>query len=249
MNWLKSLLKIHPKLFLLARSMKQRIFGLPEMELLLLPVLVDKRRIAVDVGAHNGLYTEALSKLASHVVAIEAIPELAQGLSRLLPNVEVIHAAASNSGGRITLSIPDGKPGLSSVAHTDFNANDTVRTVEVDAVSLDAVFAERSDEIGFIKIDVEGHELAVLEGARHVIEKHRPVLLIEAEERHRTGTVSALLDYFQSRGYSGFFIDNTLKSLNKFDLSVHQALQDVDLISLDNGSYKGRYVNNFIFIP
>lgn len=249
MSMIKSMLKSQPKLFLLARSMKHRLLGLPETELLLLPALVDRKRIAIDVGAHNGLYSEALSKLASHVVAIEAIPELAQGLAYLLPTVEVIHAAASDREGRITLSIPDGKPGLSSVAHTGFSELDTVRKVEVDAITLDGLFAGRDDKIGFIKVDVEGHELAVLKGARTIIEKHRPILLIEAEERHCAGTVASLFEYFKSINYSGFFYDGALSSLENFDPAFHQSLEGVDLVELDHGNFKGRYVNNFVFIP
>ena len=37
---------------------------------------------------------------------------------------------------------------------------------------------------GFIKIDVEGHELKVIDGAKETIEKHKPNLLIEIEEQH-----------------------------------------------------------------
>ena len=251
MHMLKSLLKSQPKLFLLARSIKQRIQGLPEPEpeLHLLPMLVDPTRVAVDVGANNGLYSVVLGNIATHVVAIEAIPELANGLRRLLPNIEVIHAAASDQPGRITLAIPEGMLGLSSVAHTDFNEGRAVRKVDVNAVTLDGVFENRADSIGFIKIDVEGHELAVLQGASRVIKEHRPVLLIEAEERHCAGTVSALFDYFSKLGYSGFFMDGVLRGLAGFDPTIHQSLKGVDLAGLDRGEYSGRYVNNFIFIP
>lgn len=249
MSKLKPLLMSQPKLFLLARSIKHRINGMPELELKLLPALVDPKRIAVDIGAHRGLYSEALSKIATHVVAIEAIPELAEGLRHLLPNIEVVHAAASDQIGRVTLSIPEGKPGLSSVAHTDFNEGGAVRKVEVDAITVDGLFANRQDAIGFIKIDVEGHELAVLRGADSVIKKHRPILLIEAEERHRAGTVTALFAYFKELGYSGFFLDGVLRALDGFDPSIHQSLAGVDLTTLDRGEYRGRYANNFIFIP
>ena len=249
MSNFKTFVKRYPRLFFFARSLKQKWRGKSEVELDILPLLVDRQRTAVDVGAHSGLYSQALLTLAPHVVAIEAIPELASGLRRLLPNLEVINAAASDTVGRITLAIPEGRPGLSSVAHSQFNDATDIRKIDVAAVTLDSLFTDRQDAIGFIKIDVEGHELAVLNGASEVIQKHRPILLIEAEERHSPGTVEALFSFFEKRKYSGFFMDGVLKSLSEFVPSVHQSLADVDIGALDRGEHRGRYVNNFIFIP
>lgn len=246
---LKKVIKRYPKLFFFARLLKQKWFGKSELELDILPLLVDRQRTAVDVGAHSGLYSQALLKLTPHVVAIEAIPELAAGLRRLLPSLEVINAAASDTAGRITLAIPEGQPGLSSVAHLQFNGATAIQKIDVDAITLDSLFADRQDAIGFIKIDVEGHELAVLNGASNVIQKHRPILLIEAEERHSPGTVAALLTFFENRKYQGFFIDGILKSLSEFAPSVHQSLADIDIGALDRGEHRGLYVNNFIFLP
>jgi FkbM family methyltransferase len=249
MSTFKNLIKRNPQLFFFARSLKQKWHGKSEAELDILPLLVDRQRTAVDVGAHSGLYSQALLTLAPHVVAIEAIPELASGLRRLLPNLEVIHAAASDTTGRIILAIPEGRPGLSSVAHSQFNDATNIRKVDVEAITLDSLFADRQDAVGFIKIDVEGHELAVLNGASEVIQKHRPILLIEAEERHSPGTVAALFSFFEKRNYSGFFMDGILKSLSEFSPADHQSLTNVDLGALDRGEHRGRYVNNFIFIP
>lgn len=249
MENLKSLAKRYPKVFLSARALKHKKGGKPEPELDILPLLVDRHRIAVDVGAHTGLYSEVLTKLATQVLAIEAIPELASDLSRLFPDLEVIHAAASDRAGTITLTIPKGKLGLSSVAHSQFNDAGDLRKIDVDAITLDSLFMERDDSIGFIKIDVEGHELAVLNGAKNVIEQHRPVLLIEAEERHSPGTVAKLFSFFEKRKYSGFFLDSVLRSLHGFDPTVHQSLADIDIGELDRGEHRGKYINNFIFIP
>lgn len=215
----------------------------------MLPLLVDPQRAAVDVGAHSGLYSEALARVAQRVIAIEAIPELAQELRALFPDIEVINAAASDRNGTITLTIPDGKLGLSSVAHSQFNDATELRKIDIDALTLDSLFADRNDAIGFIKIDVEGHELAVLNGARNVIQTHRPILLIEAEERHCPGTVAAMFSFFEKLQYSGFFLDGVLKSLHGFDPAVHQSLLGLDVAALDRGEHRGRYVNNFIFVP
>ncbi|WP_171005186.1 FkbM family methyltransferase [Sphingopyxis sp. 2PD] len=245
---LKTIARRNRYLFLLARRLKQRIKGLPEPELDLLTWLVDRDRTAIDIGAHSGLYSQMLSRFSKHVIAIEAIPELAANLRRLFPQVEVINAAASDRTGVVELAIPEGKPGLSSVAHEQFEPTLAVRKIEVECLTVDGLMAARTDRIGFIKIDVEGHELAVLEGARATIARHRPTMLIEAEERHRPGTIAAIFDFFDALDYSGFYLDGQLRALKSFDPAVHQSTQGVEVAKLDRGGYAGKYINNFIFI-
>ena len=59
--------------------------------------------------------------------------------------------------------------------------------------------------VSFVKVDAEGHELNVLRGARVLIERSRPVFLVE-EERHRTGATESLFNFFTERAYDGFFL-------------------------------------------
>jgi FkbM family methyltransferase len=220
-----------------------------EPEFKLLPLLVNPKRIAVDIGAHTGLYSVALQKLAKKVVALEPIPELASELTRLIPGAEVINAVASDSSGEVILRVPSGMPGLSTVSDRKFRPEYDIKEIKVKAITIDGLFENRSDDIGFIKIDVEGHEVQVLKGAKSVISRHRPVILIEAEERHSAGTVAEVFLFFQELNYSGLFLDGLLKSTKTFQLEIHQSLDGLDLSDLDKGRCNGRYINNFIFIP
>ena len=61
---------------------------------------------------------------------------------------------------------------------------DTVQTRTLDSFSF--------HNVGFIKIDIEGHELAVISGARNTIEQSRPAFLIECEERNTPGGLNEL---------------------------------------------------------
>ena len=61
------------------------------------------------------------------------------------------------------------------------------------------------DPVGFIKIDVEGHEEAVLMGGATLLERDRPTALIEIEERHKAGAIDAITERMNGLGYRGFF--------------------------------------------
>jgi hypothetical protein len=98
-----------------------------------------------------------------------------------------------------------------------------------------------------IKIDVEGHELAVLEGAHHTLIRDQPHLLIECEDRHRADAIQSVRDFLAKYGYVGYFYhQKRLHPISKFQPS----LQNPDVLA-DFGP-KSRaeivYVNNFLFI-
>ena len=93
--------------------------------------------------------------------------------------------------------------------------------------------------MGFIKIDVEGHEKAVLEGSFKLIERDRPNLLIEIEDRHKPNSVRDINEFLMKYDYEGyFFLDDHLVSMVSFDSKLHQNF----------GSENGKYVFNFIFV-
>lgn len=61
--------------------------------------------------------------------------------------------------------------------------------------------------VGFIKIDVEGHELAVLRGASKTIEREQPNLMVEVEGNDdRDDLIDAVIDYFRQRSYTGHYV-------------------------------------------
>ncbi|BBK29632.1 FkbM family methyltransferase [Stella humosa] len=243
-----SLMEKAPSLFALLVEAKARF--LPdhgEPELRFVPALCHSRELALDVGANHGTYACAMVRHASRTIAAEPNPELARVLRRRLDaairagRATVLEAAISDGEGSIPLFVPTGQPGLASV---EGHAAGGGRTVTVARRPIDSLDLPRT---GFIKIDVEGHELAVIEGARGLLARDRPNLLIEAEDRHRPGALAAIRAILDPLGYRGFFLlDGRLEPIARFDQRIHQ-----DRAALNEaGSHRlpGRtYINNFIF--
>ena len=95
--------------------------------------------------------------------------------------------------------------------------------------------------VGFLKIDVEGLELDVLEGAIKTISRDRPAMLIEIEQRyHPERSITDIFDRLGALGYRGYFVLNRrLHSIAHFD--VHRMQTALHDSSPD-------YVNNFLFL-
>jgi FkbM family methyltransferase len=137
-----------------------------------------KPEVAIDVGAHLGSFTLLLAKYARFVVAVEPDPRavgmLASNISaNRLSNVIVFPYACSSSDGR-ELNLKLGRGGRSSRVQSS-SGDVTVKTITVDTM----VEALGLEEVSFLKVDVEGHELEVLRGAQNTLRKYRPILLVE----------------------------------------------------------------------
>ena len=79
---------------------------------------------------------------------------------------------------------------------------------------LDDVITDR--KIGFIKIDVEGHEKEVLIGAERIIKNNKPVMLIEIEEKHSKKPIYDTINYIIKLGYKCYFLkNNELKKIEE----------------------------------
>jgi FkbM family methyltransferase len=225
-----------------------------EIECDLLPIFVDPGREAIDVGAHIGRYSARLSQIVPHVFAFEAHPRLAYVLKHSLPQtVTVKHAAVSHNSGLVQLNIPiidgrqsDGLGSLESAADSVIHAT-VCKKIEVPAITLDEL---ASHDIGFVKIDVEGHELNVLYGAQTLIERQRPTILVEAEERHNPGIIKKLFSFFSERQYVGIFF-NGHKVCYAENFTPELQNEEIFKRMHNQGIPRKRipYINNFLFVP
>lgn len=158
--------------------------------------------VAFDVGANVGVYSAALAKAlrssGGAVVAVEPDPRNIAMLRANLAlndatNVRVIEAAASDSDGVATLELAD-DPAYHSITSISRDRK-RAGTLTVMSVTLDGVWsAEARPPVSLIKIDVEGAEIRVLEGASELIGTRHPPLLVEANDERRLLQIRELLE-------------------------------------------------------
>jgi FkbM family methyltransferase len=221
-----------------------------ERELMFLGKIVPQGAVTVDVGANCGLYTRQLARLSDQVHAFEPSHAMADLLRRTSArNVSVHEMALSDRKGDADLFIPQGEGGLvhgraSLEQQHEPSAAQTV-TAHVPLARLDDVIHE---QVAFVKVDVEGHELNVLNGALELVERCQPVFLVEAEDRHRADATQSVFNYFRSKLYRGYYLrGDEVISIDHFDTDE---LQDADALLPNGGRKPGRaYVNNFFFFP
>lgn len=216
----------------------------------LITSLVPPGRNAVDVGANRGVYAYWIAKRATEVDAFEPQPDLARYIRRArLRNVRVHEIALSDQAGTAQMLVPSSDDGLARLASSD--ANDAVPAqvelgptteLSVKTLTLDSF---RLPDVGFLKIDVEGHELAVLRGADQTIATSRPVVFIECEARHAHGAPGNVIELMRDHhGYkrAAFVRRWKIVDLGEFDLQRDQLGILPDFANPD-------YVSNFVFWP
>ena len=191
-----------------ARYHALRMSGGIEQEVALLPTLVPENSIAVDVGANQGTYSYRLAGLARSVIAIEPIPFCAATIDAWAKgrNVAVHCCGVSDVHGVLTLHVPtaNGRPISTRASFVRSGSDDLDLAVPV--VTLDSF--DMAD-VGFIKIDVEGHELSVLKGAEATISRYRPTLLVEIDPIVQPPTqFAAVFNWLSERGYSSYHMSN-----------------------------------------
>ena len=238
----QKLLSRFPKQAIYARYFKALFRG--EVELRLLPLLCDRSLVSLDIGAHHGIYTLGTSLFSRRVVAVEPQYHLAQALRESMPpRATLVEGALSREPGKATLKIPLRE--WDSRSHLDFGGEDDSgwRSQRVSLFRMDDIVQE---PVGFVKIDVEGHEREVLEGALRIIGSDKPSFLIEIEEGHRSGSVADIANFMEGHGYRSFFVDGDLiRPIREFDIDRHQSTALIG--EGDRVSYKD-YINNFIFV-
>jgi FkbM family methyltransferase len=194
--------------------------------------LVHPSCCVIDVGANVGIISLALSRLAGKagtVHAFEPVPEALELLRRNVVrnncvNVTVYDCALSNQQGQVVFY--DAGPGKSEVSSLRPRPG---HQITVQAATLDSLM-EKLRAVSVIKVDVEGAEYPVLDGARALLDRDKPHLVVEVSDKwsqslgYRAADVCQLL---RDHGYRLFVADRA--TLAEIDTPPEE---QVDLIAV-----------------
>jgi len=165
------------------------------MPQVLVKCLREATGLVLDIGANTGFYSLLIAACAPNVsiVAFEPCSVVADLLMKniqlngLCGRIAVERSAVSNRAGEALLFVPVAHPGTletSASLESNFKTRHS-QALHVPAVSVDTFVTHlaASPRVCLLKIDVEGHETAVLEGAAAQIRKHRPLVFIRILDR------------------------------------------------------------------
>ena len=194
--------------------------------------------LVIDVGANVGFFTLRFAKWVGaqgRVIAIE--PEerncanLKSALERaqLAGRVDVRKAVAAAMPGQMLLEINPLHP-------ADHKLSRDGTGVAVDAITLDGLVGEQGHLLlSLIKIDVQGAEMLVLEGAASILKTARPALFVELHEEglNRFGTsVAAILSHLAGYGYQAYWLKRDGLHVRASAEEIHGAVAQVGYVDI-----------------
>lgn len=175
--------------------------------------LIKKGSTVIDCGANFGYNAVIMGRhigIEGTIIAFEPQRIIYQQLNGNLILNNVCNAIT------FQCALGDGSINTTSMRHVDYNLpwvniGDTSigeGGEEVDVYSLDSINLSNVD---FMKIDVQGYELFLLQGAKNILSKYKPDLFIEIEPHQLIKfnmTPEQLINYIKSFGYRIFKINN-----------------------------------------
>lgn len=244
---------VAPRLFWRRKVGILRKLGESRSDVTLVRSLCDPDRISLDIGADIGEFAIAMLSSSKSVIAFEPRPAQARDLASMFTAVgaavRIEAVALSDQPGTTAMRVVESDPGRSTIDHENVletAVGGPVQTIKVPVKRLDDL---RLDNVGLIKIDVEGHELAVLRGAVDTLRRNRSTIVVEAEERHHANAVADITTLLTGLDYQGYFLlEDQRRPIEEFDATTHQDPANIGGAE-DDWASRGVYVNNFVFEP
>ena len=158
---------------------------------------LSKSKNTIDIGAATGMYSSYFSDYSKNVYSFEAVPQVYEQLLKIdKPNLHTYNYAVSDKEVTTDFWVDDKRLSNSSLR----NLVDGLK-IQVDTIKIDD---RKIEDVGFIKVDVEGDELKVLNGAVNTIEKYKPTCMVEIYDKFNDGPVEDTFNFFFSRNYKCF---------------------------------------------
>lgn len=160
---------------------------------------------AADVGANIGNHSLFFRKYYPKVFSFEPNLRTFKVLTlnaELVDNIQCFNVGLSDSERAAYLNINSTNVGGSHLSSDDAYRSQTQQ--EIQLKTLDGCTSEFGGKLGLVKIDVEGHELSVLRGARDTLLRDKPVILFEQQVENFHNGKSLVYEYLKSIGYTTF---------------------------------------------
>jgi FkbM family methyltransferase len=179
----------------------------------------------IDVGCHKGEILDLFIDFAPEGkhYAFEPIPSLFDFLKNKYLNVNVFPFALSDTEGQMEFNYVKDAPAYSGLKERKYtNSNPDIEKIEVEVKRLDDIIPV-DFKIDILKIDVEGGEYGVLQGAKNTIIKSKPLLIFEfgigASDFYNTKPKD-LYSFLNNLDYRIYTLQNYLQSNEP--LNLHQ---------------------------
>jgi len=197
------------------------------------PPYISTNKNVLDVGAAVGMYTSFFAQHAKHVHAFEAVPPVYSQLKRVesrTENITAYNQAVSNEVGRFEFYVDDQR-----LSNSSFQNLVGGQKIEVDSITIDSM---NFTDIGFIKIDTEGTEFEVIQGAQNTIDQNRPNCMVEVYSKFSKYPVEKIFSFFLDRGYRCLY-NNKGNGLVEVDglKNLIKVAQDETMLPVHDGDF------------
>jgi FkbM family methyltransferase len=217
--------------YLLKKRLERSIKNNDEAEIKLIKNFILPNTDSIDIGVYRGVYSFEMSKYSKVVHSFEPNPilftNINNNLKKIIKNINFYNCALSNKDDLVSLKIPIRDKDHNKDNYEEYfqmgkasihnkNKIDEFESFDIQCKKLDNF--NFSNQISFIKIDVEGHEKEVIQGSEKTIKNNKPILLVEIEEKYTQTKIIDTINYINSLGYNSFyFFNNELKSTNSLN--------------------------------
>lgn len=195
----------------------------------------------IDIGCYLGSVLSQILRLSPQGkhMAFEPIPNKASWLRKKFPDVDIKEIALSDKSEKIPFYINKKCSGFSGIRQHKVTKNNEVKKIIVKSEKLDNIL-DFNHRVDFIKVDVEGAELLVLQGATRILNSYHPILLFECSLSGLSLfnlTSEKIFDFLTQHSYSVFLLKDFLENkkpltFTAFNLALQYPFQGFNFLAI-----------------
>ncbi|MDB2391136.1 FkbM family methyltransferase [Alphaproteobacteria bacterium] len=214
---------------------------------------IDPTSCALDIGANIGNHALFFAEYFKHIFAFEPNPQAYRLLefNIVSRNISALNYGVSDKNCMMSFQVSTSNIGGSKILENNDDAPDG-KVIDVEVKRLDNLIELEDAKISFIKIDVEGHELSALKGAKAIIERNDPIIIFEQGIDEISDGSSAVIDFLRSYGYRFQAIENRFDFGENFLLKLASLLLKTTLgyqkILVEKASFEKKHYEMIVAI-